>query len=250
MGTVMGRPRKHATHGDLTRAVAYLRVSTEEQHLGPEAQRAQIVAWATREGVDVLSWHVDQGVSGSTLPAERPQLNAALDAVRATGAGRFVVAKRDRLARDVTIAVAIEKLALARGARVVAADGAGNGDSPADAFLRTILDGSAAYELGVIRARTVAALGVKRARGERTGGVPYGFREGEGGVLLPEPRERETVARMRALRAEGRTLAGIAQTLAAEGYANRAGHLFDLGWISRVLRTPSRWDDAPDGAAS
>lgn len=37
--------------GDPKRAVAYLRVSTDEQRLGPEAQRAAIAAWGAREGV-------------------------------------------------------------------------------------------------------------------------------------------------------------------------------------------------------
>ena len=57
----------------------------------------------------------------------------------------------------------------ARGARLVSATGEGNGDSPADAFLRTVIDGAAQYERGLVRARTRAALAVKagasRARG-------------------------------------------------------------------------------------
>jgi len=42
---------------------------------------------------------------------------------------------------------------------VVSASGEGNGDSPADAFIRTVIDGAAQYEHGLIRARTCAALG-------------------------------------------------------------------------------------------
>jgi DNA invertase Pin-like site-specific DNA recombinase len=38
-------------------AVAYIRVSKDEQRLGPDAQRASIEAWAAREGVSVASWH-------------------------------------------------------------------------------------------------------------------------------------------------------------------------------------------------
>ena len=45
-------------------AVAYLRVSTDDQKLGPQAQRAQIEAWATKESIEVASWHLDEGVSG------------------------------------------------------------------------------------------------------------------------------------------------------------------------------------------
>ena len=41
--------------GNPKRAVAYLRVSTDEQRLGPEAQRAAIAAWAVREGITVVA---------------------------------------------------------------------------------------------------------------------------------------------------------------------------------------------------
>ena len=50
--------------GNPLSAVAYLRVSTDEQKLGPEAQRAAIQSWANREGVSVVAWHTDAGVSG------------------------------------------------------------------------------------------------------------------------------------------------------------------------------------------
>ena len=45
-------------------AVAYLRVSTQEQDLGPEAQRAAIQMWAERQGVRVVV------TAGSVLDAD------------------------------------------------------------------------------------------------------------------------------------------------------------------------------------
>ena len=42
-----------------------------------------------------------------------------------------------------------------------------------------MVDAFAEYERAIIRARTRAALAVKRGRGERTGEVPYGFRLAE-----------------------------------------------------------------------
>src|SRR5438093_5278865 len=97
--TVPGNPRL---------AVAYLRCSTSEQHLSPEAQRAQIEAWAAREGVRVAAWHVDADESGAAAIEDRPALCAALAALRELGAGRLAVAKRDRGARDVVIAATVE----------------------------------------------------------------------------------------------------------------------------------------------
>jgi DNA invertase Pin-like site-specific DNA recombinase len=161
---------KRTSPGNPLVAVASIRVSKEEQKLGPEAQRAAIEAWAAREGVLVASWHVDQGVCSVTPIDERPGLCAALAALREHGAGVLVVAKRDRIARDVVLAAGVEREAARMGARVVSASGEGNGDSPADQFMRTVVDGAAQYERGLIRARTKAALAAKRAKGEKTGG--------------------------------------------------------------------------------
>jgi hypothetical protein len=82
--------------GDERKAVAYVRVSTEEQLLGPKAQEDAIRAWSEKRGVSVVGWHVDQGVSGGTELGDRPGLMSALDALRDERAGLLVVAKRDR----------------------------------------------------------------------------------------------------------------------------------------------------------
>lgn len=166
--------RRKAVPGDATRAVAYLRASTERQDLSPGAQRAAIERWAAGAGVVVVAWHEDLGVSGGTALEDRPGLLSALDGLDALGAGTLVVAKRDRLARDVLTAALVERLCGRKGARVVAADGVANGDGPEAALMRTLLDAFAAYERALIRARTRAALAVKKSRGERTGGVPMG----------------------------------------------------------------------------
>ena len=89
--------------------VGYLRVSTEDQHLGPEAQRAAVLAWAGRNGARVVAWHTDHGVSGAAPLAQRPALLAAVAALAAGEAAALVVAKRDRLARDVVEATLIER---------------------------------------------------------------------------------------------------------------------------------------------
>jgi len=100
-------------------AVAYLRVSTEDQRLGPEAQRAAIEQWAKRENVTVVAWHTDQGVGGGSELEDRPGLLNALGDLRENRAGLLLVARRDRLARDVHVAIVIERAVGREGARVV-----------------------------------------------------------------------------------------------------------------------------------
>ena len=194
---------KRVRSGSPLVAVAYIRVSKDDQKLGPEAQRASIEAWAAREGVQVAAWHVDQGVCSVTPIDQRPALVAALASLREHGAGVLVVAKRDRIARDVVLTAGVERAAGQSGAVVASAAGEGNGDTPADGFMRTVIDGAAQYERALIRARTTAALAVIRARGQKTGGgVPYGFElAADGRTLVAVEGEQATIARARALAA-------------------------------------------------
>lgn len=217
-------------------AVAYLRASLEDMRLGPEAQRAQIEAYAAREGITIAAWHVDQGVSGGADLEDRPGLVAALGDLRAHRAGLLVVARRDRLARDVYVAATIERAAAGAGARVVAADGTANGDTAADAFMRTILDGAAAYERALIRGRTRAALAAKRAKGERTGECPYGYTVADDGkTLVADEAEQAVLAEVRALRDAGLSHRAIVALLASKGFVNRAGKPHAKTAVTRML---------------
>lgn len=211
---------------DSRTAIAYIRASTTEQHLGPEAQRAAIVAWAAREGVTVASWHVDQGVSGAAEIAKRPALLAALADLRSHRAGVLVVARRDRLARDVMAAAMIERLTVDAGARILSAAGEGTeSDDPASCLMRAMCDAFSAYERALIAARTKAGLGAKRARGECVGEAPYGWRADASGRLVADDTEQAIIGHVRALRASGMTVRAIVAALQAEGVATRSGGL-------------------------
>jgi len=214
---------RRATIGNPALAVAYLRVSTEEQNHGPEAQRAAITTWAQRSGVDVVAWHEDR-VSGGTAVEDREALLEALASLRTHGAGLLVAAKRDRVARDVVVAATVEKMAEEAGAKVVTADGVSAADTPEGALMRGLLDLFAAYERACIRARTRAALAVKRARGEHVGGSrPFGFRV-EDGKLHPVEAEQATIRRARDLAASGLSLRKVAEALHAEAHTSRILH--------------------------
>jgi DNA invertase Pin-like site-specific DNA recombinase len=234
-------------------AIAYIRASKDEQKLTLEAQRTCIEAWAAREGVQVAAWHVDAGVCSVDAIEERPGLLAALAAIPVCKATVFVVAKRDRIARDVMLTAMIERGARKAGAEIVSAAGEGNGSTPADALMRTMLDGIAAYELALIRARTKAALATKKAKGERTGSCPFGMRLAADGKhvaraagcpatckgclnLEKDPGEQATIARAKQLSDAGLTVRAIASQLAGEGHCNRAGKPLAFQAIGLFLR--------------
>lgn len=231
----MSPTRRRRASTDSKLAVAYIRVSTEDQNLGPEAQRTAIERWAASHGVTVVSWHVDQGVSGACPVEDRSGLLDALTSLHDHRAGLLLAAKRDRLARDVVVAATIERLVLLERARVVTADGVSAEDTPEGALMRTLLDAFAAYERAVIRARTRAALAVKRARGERISGrAPLGFRF-EGGRLVEEPSEQALLACVRDLRSGGASFREVVEQLNASGVTIRGGRVWETTLV-RALR--------------
>jgi DNA invertase Pin-like site-specific DNA recombinase len=215
-------------------AVAYIRVSKDEQKLGPEAQRASIEAWAAREGVSVASWHVDQGVCSVTPIEGRPALLGALAALREHGAGVLVTAKRDRIARKPALTEAIEQAAAVCGARVLSADGASSATGLQGVMMRGMSDLFAQIEREMIRERTKAALAAKKARGECVGQVPYGFVR-EGDRLVAVPSEQATIARACVLAAEGRSQRAVAAQLAVEGHISRTGRTFAAAQVARMV---------------
>jgi DNA invertase Pin-like site-specific DNA recombinase len=217
-------------------AVAYIRVSTDDQRNGPEAQRAAIEAWAAREGVHVAAWHVDHGVSGATPVAQRPGLVEALASLRAHRAGVLVAAKRDRIARDVAVADSVAKMAAKEGATVRTVDGMSDASGSAGMIQRGVSDLFAAYEREVIRERTTAALAVKKAKGECVGRVPFGFRLAADGVHLePDADEQTIVARVRELAAQGMSRRAIVAELAARGVVSRVGKPLQITQVARIL---------------
>ena len=229
----MGRARKK--QGNPKKAVGYLRVSTEEQALGPEAQREALKRWCASHGVELVDVHVDQGVSGGTPLDKRPALLAAVEVLETHGAGVLLVAKRDRLARDIIVAAMVERLAERVGARIVSAAGEGNGEGPEAMLMRGVVDLFAQYERAIIKHRTRAALSVKRARGERTGSIPYGFQlSGDGHSLEPCPAEERVISMIQDLRAEGETLQAITDRLNRDEVPAR-GRRWHLTTVARIL---------------
>ncbi len=231
-------PRKPTP--DPTQAVAYIRCSTSRQDLSPELQRAAIEQWADREGVTVVAWHEDLAVSGGTEIDKRPGLLAAIESLQTESASILVVAKRDRLARDVLTNAMVERLCERAGAVLASADGTGNGDSPEAQLMRNMVAAFAQYERALIRSRTKAALAVKKARGERVGGVPYGYRS-EGGVLVEDEAEQVLVTRARELREEGLSLRAIGRALFREGHAPRTGKQWHVQVLARLAPGSTDW---------
>jgi DNA invertase Pin-like site-specific DNA recombinase len=145
-------------------AIAYYRVSTQRQGrsgLGIEAQRATIARFAEAEGFSLLREFVEvETGKGADALDRRPQLAAAL-AVARSAKCPVVVAKLDRLSRDVAF---ISGLMAQRIPFIVAELGA-----DADPFMLHLYAALAEKERRLISERTRAALASRKANGTKLG---------------------------------------------------------------------------------
>lgn len=219
------------------KAVGYVRVSTSRQEdsgAGLDAQRAALDAWAKANGAELVDVVVEV-CSGAAELSKRPGLLHALTLLKTAGAGVLVVAKRDRLARDVVVSATAERLAGKAGARIVSADGAGVGDGPEGALMRSIIDAFSCYERALVAARTAAALRAKKARGERVGTVPRGWRA-EGRMLARHQAEQDVLRLMSELRAQGLTYRAVAEELRRQGVLTRGGRPYCFSSVRKALQ--------------
>ena len=212
--------------------VAYLRVSTNEQSLGLDAQRAAIESFARKNRHEIVAWHCDEGISGGADIASRPGLQSAIRTVKSIKGSMLIVAKRDRVARDVLVSAMVESQVGA----VLSADNVGNGSDPSSQFMRSIIDATAQFERSLIRSRTKSALAIKKARNERTGTVPWGFQlASDGKSLVVNAREQVIKERALELKIKGLSLRKIASALAHEGYTTRTSKPFSAQGLQRML---------------
>lgn len=145
-------------------AIGYLRVSTDQQGrsgLGLAAQRAAVQAFAEREGFEVAQWYTEvETGKGSDALDRRPKLAEALRAAK-RAPGPVIVAKLDRLSRDVHF---ISGLMAQRVEVIVTELG-----RQADPFVLHMFAALAEKERALISERTRAGLAAAKRRGQRLG---------------------------------------------------------------------------------
>lgn len=204
-------------------AVACIRCSTDLQTNAPEVQLKAMQDWAAANDVHIVAIFREIGVSGGAPFDKRPILQAALEALRTHNAGVLLFHERTRISRDATTTTLLSMAVKRAGARLVTADG-NSATTPEGQLVAGILDHVAQFERALISGRIKRTLAAKKARGERTGGIPYGMALAEDGkTLVPDPREQAILSRIKAMRAEGKSYLAITEALEKDRILNRAG---------------------------
>ncbi|WP_223478764.1 recombinase family protein [Oricola indica] len=214
----------------MKRYVVYTRVSTKEQGksgLGLEAQERDIEIFL--ENYSEEPWEVigrfQDVLSGKS--DDRPELMAALEMVRQTGA-ELLVSKLDRLSRKVSFVSALMEDPKVRF-RVAQMP-------QADEFQLHVYAALAEQERKFISKRTKAALAAAKERGVKLGGLrDETMRRNE---VLKEKADREAERLVKVIRPmrEGRaTLTTIAETLQDMGIPTSRGGRWTAKQVSRAL---------------
>ncbi len=197
-------------------AVIYLRVSTQGQAIdgyGLDVQEQACRTHAESSGLSVAAVLRDEAVSGMLPAHERPGLMDALGMLKDGDADVLIVARLDRLARQLTTQEVILAEVWKDGGEVHSADSGKVFKDDPDDPMRTAMRQMAGVFAELDRAMTVKRLrDGRRAKaakgGKAVGAYPYGqAKEG------PIPAELEVMRNVAAQRRQGHTWATIVDDL-------------------------------------
>lgn len=234
---------------DASRAVIYVRVSTEEQAehgASLDAQLAEARDFARRNGLTVVSQYVERGASGTD--DRRPEFRRMLDdlAAPANRVGTVVVVHTSRFMRDAAKARVRKEQLRRQGIRVVSVQQPVEDDATGR-FVEGMFELIDQLESEQIGRRTRAGMRQNAVNGFWNGSAPpFGFRAaqvpGPGGKpkrkLRVEPSEAELVGRVFALYLANNGAVEVAKQLNASGARYRS-RLWDRDKVLRVISNPA-----------
>lgn len=234
----MARRRSTTTASPNARkAVAYVRVSSEEQAIegvSLDAQEARIRAYCIANDLELVRVYRDAGVSAGTPLEKRPEGAAVLQALASREAYHVVAVKLDRLFRNALDCLTNVEKWDRGGIGLHLLDLSVNTSTAAGRAFLQMAAAFAEMERSLIRERTESAMAHKKANLEVYSASPFGFdRIGE--RLVANPSEQAIVQRIKALDAEGVPMLRIAERLNAEGVTTKKGGKWYASTIKAIL---------------
>lgn len=196
-------PHKNNTY------VAYFRVSTKLQGisgLGLEAQQKTVTDYVSKHGGEILQSYTE--IETGTSKRRRVEVYKAISQCREQKA-TLIVAKLDRLARDVEFIAAVQKMNI----DIVFCDLPG-----CNKMMIGVMSVIASYEATLISERTKAGLAALQSRGVKLGNPKIGLYSAAGHAArnrTPDPNSPNTqaVGMILSLRGSGKTYEEIAKAL-------------------------------------
>lgn len=198
----------------------YSRVSSDRQAEDGESlgvQERMTQGYCLMHGMEITGTFVERGVSGSVPLHERPEGGRLLDGLQK--GDTIVCAKLDRMFRDARDALNVLHTLKNRGVSLHFIDLGGDVVHNGLAKLMfTVLSAFAEMERDRIKERVTDVKRDQARRGRFLGGQkPFGFDVAEDGTLIENAAEQAAIARMRALKSEGKSLRTISEIMKNEG---------------------------------
>lgn len=217
--------------------IAYIRVSTDgqigEDKFGLDVQRKEITEYCSKNNMNIVKWYSDEGESGAKYRPGFDEIvfgevsNPPFEAV--------IVAKSDRVARDINIYFAYQGLLLRKNIELISiCEDFGQFGVFAD-MLKAFTLTCAEIERDNINKRTKAGRAVKASRGGYSGGRPaYGYKPVSGNLTIV-PEEAEVVKYVISQKESGVTFKDICDALNRAGKRNRSGTPFSISTLQVIV---------------
>jgi DNA invertase Pin-like site-specific DNA recombinase len=212
------------------RLVGYVRVSSDGQldGFGPDAQRKAIRSWARANGHRIVHWCED-AITGKVDALDRDGFACAVDEITNRRADGVVVARLDRLARQLTTQEAALAYLWKLEASLFTADAGevlpDDPDDPMRTAIRQVFGVFAELDRKMVSKRLRDGRSAKAATGRKSvGDYAFGYRgvgRGRERDAGPNQAEQDAITRIRDLREEGASYREIAAVLDEEGYRPR-----------------------------
>ena len=218
------------------RVIAYTRVSTDSQagedRFGLPVQREKIEAYCAQNDMEIVKWYTDEGESGAK---ERPGFDEICYG-EVPDVEACVVAKSDRVARDINIYFYYKMLLTKKNIKLISVSedfGIYGAFAPIlEAFSMCV----AQMERDNITMRTVAGRAAKAKRGEYAGGsVPFGYQVVNGKYEIKQP-EADAVREMFQMRSGGATVQEVCDYLNAIGIKGKRGGTWVTGTACFIFK--------------
>ena len=217
--------------------VAYIRVSTDGQcaddKFGLEVQREQIIEYCSKNDMNILKWYTDEGESGAK---ERPGFDEIVyGEVSNPPYEAVIVAKSDRVARDINIYYYYKMLLIKKDVKLISiAEDFGQFGVFAN-MLEAFTLCVAEMERENITKRTSSGRKVKASKGGYSGGrPPYGYSPLNGKLVIV-PEEAEVVRFVINAKDGGMTYQTICDLLNHQGKTNRSGTKFSISTLQVII---------------
>lgn len=222
----------------MKRAVAYLRVSTKgqigEDKFGIESQREMIKEYCEQNEIEVSNWYIDEGVSGADV--HRPALDKVMQGeVTNPPVDYIIVAKADRLSRDVTLYHSFKFKLAELGLEIISVKEDWSAqDKLTGMILENFMAMVAQIERENIKIRMSGGRNAKAVRGGYAGGQPpMGYKVVSKRLVINEE-EAETVRFIFKMKKSGATMLATVNALNENGYKTRRGKPFVISTVQSI----------------